>query len=315
MLLYSVIILAVAVFFCAATVFFCLRYLRRAFDALDGVLDRLLTREAGLPAEITKENRISKLVHKANRVLDAYVTEAAQVSTEKETIQGFISDLSHQMKTPLSGITMNAELLLGNDADDLTAEERSEFLRGIAADAAGLQWLMEGLIKMSRLEVNAIQLVPVCAPLKPTITDAIGSILAAASAKNISISVDAFDDLYVKHDKRWMQEAIVNILENAVKYSAAHSRQSHAGGKITLSVTTLPSYTKLTITDNGAGIPRGEWAKIFKRFYRGDNAADVAGAGLGLYLATVILEKQNGYIMVDSVVGEFTAFSLFLQNC
>ena len=98
------------------------------------------------------------------------------------------------------------------------------------------------------------------------------------------------------------------MLENAVKYSAPDS-------EIEITAEPMPLYTKIKITDHGMGIPRNEWNLIFKRFYRGINARDREGTGLGLYLASLIMEKQGGYIMVDSLPGQFTSFSLFLQNC
>jgi signal transduction histidine kinase len=98
------------------------------------------------------------------------------------------------------------------------------------------------------------------------------------------------------------------VLENAVKYS-------EPDGNIKITVEPMPIYTKIIITDNGIGIDKNDWHLIFKRFYRGQNVSGKEGAGLGLYIDSLILEKQGGYIMVDSIPGQFTSFSLFLQNC
>jgi len=110
------------------------------------------------------------------------------------------------------------------------------------------------------------------------------------------------------HDRKWTGEAITNILENAIKYSPSD-------GEINISVEPLPIYTKISITDYGIGIAPDERNSIFKRFYRGQNAKGVDGAGLGLYLASLIFQKQGGYIFVDSKQGKYTTFSMFLQNC
>jgi len=277
----------------------------KAFNAIDTVLDRILSKDTSLFSDTTGENRISKLTHKARRIMDRNVSEAAQTKEEKETIQGFISDMSHQMKTPLSGISMYADLLLEGN---LSVEEQNEFLSRVKSSTDKLQWMMDSLIKMSRLEVGAIQLTPVSENIRQTISDAIGSVVAAASRKNINISVADFEDTPLYHDKRWTREAIANVLENAVKYSAPDS-------EIEVSVESLPLYTKIVITDHGIGIDKSDWNMIFKRFYRGQSVKDNEGAGLGLYLAALIMEKQGGYIMVDSIPGDFTSFSLFLQNC
>jgi len=277
----------------------------KAFNSIDAVLDRILSKDTGLFSETTSEDRISKLTHKVRRIMDMGVSEAAQTKEEKETIQGFISDMSHQMKTPLSGISMYADLLLEGN---LSVEEQREFLSRVKSSTDKLQWMMDSLIKMSRLEVGAIQLTPVSESIRQTISDAIGSVVAAASKKNINISVADFEDTPLYHDKRWMREAIANVLENAVKYSAPDS-------EIEVSVEPLPLYTKIVITDHGIGIDKSDWNMIFKRFYRSQSVKDNEGAGLGLYLAALIMEKQGGYIMVDSIPSDFTSFSLFLQNC
>jgi signal transduction histidine kinase len=208
------------------------------------------------------------------------------------------------MKTPLSGISMYADLLIEGD---LSADEEQEFLSRMKSSTEKLQWIMDALIKMSRLEVGAIQLTPIEASIKQTISDAIGSVIAAAAKRNIDITVTEFEDMPLHHDKKWTREAIVNVLENAVKYSAPD-------GKIEISIEPLPLYTKINVINNGIGIIKDDWHLIFKRFYRGQNVKDNDGAGLGLYLAALIMEKQDGYIMVDSVPGDFTAFSLFFQN-
>ena len=298
------IVSAAAIFFCALTVFLCRRYVRRSFNSIDTVLDRVLMKDVNLLSEITDESRISKLTYKARRIMDMFVSEVMQTKEEKETIQSFISDMSHQMKTPLSGISMYADLLLEGN---LSADEQKEFLSRAKISVEKLQWILESLIKMSRLEVGAIQLSPVETGITQTILDAIGSVVGAAAKKNINITVAEFQDMQLWHDKKWTCEAIANVLENAVKYSAPN-------GEIKVSVEPLPIYTKIIVTDYGIGVDKNDWHLIFKRFYRGQNVADKEGAGLGLYLTARIMEKQGGYIMVDSVPGEFTSFSLFLQN-
>lgn len=298
------VIMSIAIFFCIATVVISIGYIIKMYNSIDTVLDRILAKDEHLRSEVTGENRISKLIHKANRIMDMYITEAVQSTEEKENIQGFISDMSHQMKTPLAGIAMYTDLLMEGDT---TPNEQQEFLTRIKLGTDSLKWLMENLIKMSKLEVGAIQLSPVYQHIKQTISDAIGNVYTAASKKNIAIEVKTFDDIPLYHDKRWTKEAITNILENAVKYS-------HADNKIEITIEPMPMHTKIIITDFGIGINKNDWHLIFKRFYRGLGASTVEGAGLGLYLATIIMEKQGGYIMVDSVPQKFTSFSLYFQN-
>jgi signal transduction histidine kinase len=299
------VISAGAIALCILTVIFCRKYINKAFDSVDKVLERVLSKNFDEPLKTTGEDRISKLTHKANRIMDMCVSEVNQSNTEKETIQGFISDMSHQMKTPLAGISMYTELLAEGG---LSADDARDFLSRMKISTEKLQWMMESLIKMSRLESGVIALNPANLDIKQTISEAISGILAAANKRNISIAVSDFRDVTLYHDKKWTIEAIGNILENAVKYS-------HEDSEIAVSVEPLQQHTKIAITNKGEGIPKSDWHLIFKRFYRGQNVKEKEGVGLGLYLVTVIMEKQGGYIMVDSIPGQSATFSLFLQNC
>lgn len=298
-------ILSIAILSIVITILLCRRYVAKTFNSIDTLLEAVLSKDSSMLSEITGESRISKLTHKARRIVDMCVLEVTQTNEEKETIQSFISDMSHQMKTPLSGISMYSDLLLESNLSD---EERKEFLSRIKSSTEKLQWMMDSLIKMSRLEVGTIQLTPTCEDIRKTISDAIANIVAMASKKNINISVVDFKDTSLYHDKKWTREVLTNILENAVKYSSPNS-------EIEVLVEPLSLYTKVIITDHGIGIDKSNWNMIFKRFFRAKNVKDNDGTGLGLYLATLIMEKQGGYIMVDSIPNKFTSFSLFLQNC
>lgn len=291
--------------FCSLTVFFSYRYTKNAFDSIDKMLDTILSNNMKLPLKTVTDSRISKLTHKAEKIIQRNAMEMTQTEQEKEKIQSFISDLSHQMKTPLSSITMYTDLLLEGN---ITASEQQEFLSRMKTETEKLQWMMESLIKISRLEIGAIELCPVPAEIKQTISDSISSVYSAASKKDITIRTTDFEDVSVLQDRKWTCEAMTNILENAIKYSQPNQQ-------IDIAMERLPLYTKVSITDYGIGIPTDEWNLIFKRFYRGKNVKNVEGAGLGLYLASLILQKQGGYILVDSKVGHYTTFSMFLQNC
>jgi len=297
------VIIVISVAICLFTVFMCRRHVINVFDSLDKILERILSKDYSIPSDVIIDSRISKLAHKANRIIDMCVAEVACSNAEKETVQGFISDMSHQMKTPLAGISMYLELIAEGGLSD---EALQDFISRMKNSADKLQWMMDSLVKMSRLEAGAIVLAPIPLGIKQTISESITGVLAEATQKNISITVSDFADFSALHDKKWTIEALVNILENAVKYSSM-------GGEILVAVESFGQYTKISITDYGIGISKEDYPLIFKRFYRGKNAQTKEGAGLGLYLATVIMEKQGGYIVVDSAIG--STFSLFLQNC
>lgn len=301
----TVITITIAVALCLLTVHFSYRYVRKTFDSIDKVLDRVLARNTELPFEAAADSRLSKLTHKAVKIIQMNIIDISQSKREKEIIQSFISDMSHQMKTPLSGVAMYTDLLMEGH---ITEAEGQEFLSRIKTGTEKLQWMMDSLVKMSRLEVGAIELSPLPTGIKQTISDSISAVYAVAAKKNISIQTAYFEDIPLLHDRKWTSEALTNILENAIKYSLPD-------GEVNISLETLPIYTKINIIDNGIGIAPDEYNSIFKRFYRGRNAKDLDGAGLGLYLASLIFQKQGGYILVDSKPGKYTTFSMFLQNC
>lgn len=297
--------ISLAVLCCALTILVCRRYVEKTYSAIDAILDNVLAKSTHSAVPMEVDSRLSKLTHKAAKIVQMNNADLSQTKQEKEMIQSFLSDMSHQMKTPLSGIAMYTDLLIEGN---LAPEEQQEFLSRIKTGTDKLQWMMDSLVKMSRLEVGVIELSPVPTSIKQTLSDSIGMVFALAAKKNITILTADFDDIALLHDRKWTVEAMTNILENAVKYGNPDS-------EIHISIETLPIYTKISFTDYGIGIDRAEWNSIFKRFYRGQNAKDENGVGLGLYLASVIFEKQGGYILLNSEPGEYTTFSVFLQNC
>jgi len=299
-----ILLLSLAIALCTITILLCRRYTTKIISSVDEVLERILAKEPNPAATTNSEDRFSKLAHKANRITDMLVAEAATAKTEKETVQGFISDMSHQMKTPLSGITMYTELL---QEGNLNPQDTQEFLTRVKISVDKLQWMTDSLIKLSRLEAGTITLAPALVSIKQTISEAIILVLAEAEKKNVEIIVEDFEDIPLHHDKKWTIEAFVNVLDNAVKYSME-------GGKITIKVKPSRQYTKIQISDKGIGISKSDWNLIFQRFYRGQKVKDKEGVGLGLYLVRVIMESQGGYVLVDSAPERGAAFSLFLRN-
>lgn len=226
---------------------------------------------------------------------------------EKENIKSLITDISHQLKTPLSSIKMFNSLLL---EENIAESERIEFLDRSREDINKLEWLTGSLVKLSRLEAGMINLKKEKGDIKEIICEAINDVYLKASKKDIDISLEDEESIFILQDFKWTKEAIINIIENAIKYT-------EAGGYIKISINKMEAYTRVDIEDNGIGIDEEEVNNIFKRFYRGNSkiVQGCEGSGVGLYLTRKILEEQGGCITVKSEKGEGTTFSLFLQNC
>ena len=225
-----------------------------------------------------------------------------QSETDKQTIQELVSDISHQVKTPLANIRMFTDILC---QQELPEEKRAEFLATLAAQVHKLDFLMRSLIKLSRLETGTFALHMEDAGLYDTIAQAVSGVLTAAERKRIQIAVDCDSQETVRHDPKWTAEALGNLLDNAVKYTPE-------GGSVHIRVRPWQFYTRVDITDTGIGIPEEHCNDVFKRFYRAQSSAASEGVGLGLYLARGIITRQRGYITLKSEVGKGSSFSVFL---
>ena len=215
-----------------------------------------------------------------------------------------VSDVSHQVKTPVSNLKMVTDTLLSKS---VTEEEQREFLKGIRNQTDKLEFLFQALVKTSRLETGAIRLEKKDAPLIDTLAMACSGIVYAAEKKGICVTVDCPEDLRFSHDSKWTAEAVFNLLDNAVKYTPV-------GGAIRISVEQWEMYVKLSVSDTGKGIPESNQAAIFRRFYREEEVHEQQGVGIGLYLAREIVTRQGGYIKVVSEPGKGSEFSIMLPT-
>ena len=215
-----------------------------------------------------------------------------------------ISDISHQLKTPLSNVLLYSDTL---EACGELGEDGQRFLSVLQGQIRKLEFLVQSLIKISRLESHMLLLQPEATPLFPTLSKAISAILPAANQKNLKLQVDCPEQLPLQFDPKWTEEAIFNVLDNAVKYTPS-------GGSITIRVEPWQLYTRIQITDTGIGINPQHQNDIFKRFYRENRVRHEEGVGIGLYLTREILERQGGYITVTSAPEKGSSFSLFLPN-
>lgn len=251
-----------------------------------------------------KETRESKLESSLQRVLNRASQKEETAKAERDEVSALLSDLSHQLKTPMANVRMYTELL---EDESLQAEERIRFARQAKGQTEKMQWLLENMLRASQLEQGMITFAAEYTGIRETIGKAVSGIYAQASDKEITIEIEPFDDKKVYHNPKWTAEAIGNILDNAVKYSPQ-------GGTITVRIQPLEIYTQIEISDQGFGIDEDEYNEIFKRFYRGRKTRQMEGNGLGLYLAQLILNKEKGYITVASQKGEGSSFRIFLLN-
>ena len=251
-----------------------------------------------------RETIFARISYRLSRLYGILQENRSRVDEERRELQTLVSDISHQVKTPVANLKMVTDTLL---AKPVTEQERRDFLQGIRSQTDKLEFLVQSMGKASRLETGAVTLEKKDAPLLDTLAQAMSGIVYGAEQKGISVEVQCPDDLRVSHDSRWTAEALFNLLDNAVKYTPA-------GGKISVSVEQWEMYVKLDVIDTGKGIPESRQAAIFRRFYREEEVHDQPGVGIGLYLAREIVTRQGGYIQVASKPGRGSAFSVFLPR-
>ncbi len=240
---------------------------------------------------------------KLYRISNLHTRKNQEITSEKENLKELVSDISHQIKTPLSNIKLYLEML----TDETALAENTETIEKMGKQVGKLDFLFQSMIKMSRLETGTIKIQKKRNAISDTLAAAIGAAIPKADKKNIQIHVEYDETHRLNHDIKWTGEAIFNILDNAVKYT-------ESGGFIWISVEQGEIFTKISIKDTGKGIPLERHGTIFNRFYREPEVHDNEGVGIGLYLAREIVSMQNGYIEVQSEVGKGSIFNIYLPN-
>ncbi len=271
-------------------------------DLFCKTLDDMLSGSVA-PLQVAEEESLFyKINYRLGRLYEVMNENRRNVAKERADLQELISDISHQVKTPIANLNMINSTLM---EQDVPPNKQKEFLLASASQLDKLDFLMQAMIKTSRLETGIISLEKKMQPIYDTLASALGGILLNAEKKQIDVSVDCPEHLSVPHDRKWTSEALFNILDNAVKYTPEN-------GKIIVTVECWELYLKISIADTGKGIPEKHQGTIFKRFYREDAVHDVDGIGIGLYLAREIVTLQGGYIRVVSEIGKGSTFSVFL---
>ncbi len=265
-------------------------------------LDNMIDGNEELQKSNDSETLFARINHRLTRLYGIMQENRRKVDMERQELQMLVSDISHQVKTPVSNLRMVTDTLLTKPASE---EERMDFLQGIRNQTDKLDFLFQALVKTSRLETGAIRLEKKDSNLFHTLAQAMSGIVYAAEKKEIAVSVDCPEDLPLFHDSKWTSEALFNLLDNAVKYTPS-------GGKISVSVVQWEMYVEVKVTDTGKGIPESNQASIFRRFYREEEVHEQQGVGIGLYLAREIVTRQGGYIKVISEPGHGSEFSIML---
>ena len=290
-------IIAVSILLGVGIVLWYRRRTRRILENLSRMLD--IAMQGNFTEDSFDESMLSALESKLAHYLAASTVSARNVQAEKDKLKALIGDISHQTKTPIANILLYTQLLMeqpGNRAclDALEGQTRK------------LQSLIDALVKTSRLESGVIALHPVSGKLLPMLESAVSQLVPKAAAKKIQISLEA-TATDAAFDPKWTEEALYNLLDNAVKYTPA-------GGAVRVTATAYQLFSAIHVSDTGPGIAEEEQPRVFQRFYRGAEHAEEEGVGIGLYLVRQIAEGQGGYVKVSSQPGVGSTFSMYLPR-
>lgn len=269
---------------------------------LDEMLEQAINGE--FEEERYDETELSRLEAKWKQYLTTSKMSMEQLNKNREGMQALVSDISHQTKTPLSNILLYSQLL----CEQTDNQEERHLAEQIVRQAEKLEFLIQALVKMSRLESNVLVLKPQRQPIEPLLLEVMEEILPKAEKKKIHVKLqrNLSNNMKAVYDKKWTAEALGNILDNAVKYSPSEST-------VEVTVETFEFYVCISVKDEGIGISEKEKAQIFSRFYRSTEVQQEDGIGIGLYLAREILQKEKGYMKVLSKKGKGSIFKIYLK--
>lgn len=275
------------------------RKMRRFLDSIDDMLDSAI--DGDFIERCFDESVLSAVEAKLARFLASYAVSSKNLTKEKENIESLISDISHQTRTAVANILLYTQLL----EEVRLPQDCVEYVNILSVQAKKLDFLIEALVKTSRLESGIITVQPQRNNVGGLIERAITQISPRAKEKEITIQLESTDGI-AYYDPKWTIEAVYNVLDNAVKYSPMQ-------GFIKIKVIPYELFLRVDIIDQGIGIAEDEQSKIFTRFYRSPATSAQEGMGLGLFFAREIFSSGGGYIKVASKLGQGSTFSIFLS--
>ena len=276
---------------------------RRMIANIDHALDQAIAGKLDI-AEFS-ESQTSKLEAKLARHLSSAKLRQGDLAQAQSSIRELISDISHQTKTPLSSILLSAQLLA--EQPELSPDSMALVMQ-LDKSTGKLSFLIQSLVKLSRLENGTIAVRPVAQNLSELVNSCLEACQRDAEAKGIALTFRPPEfEISALYDFKWCTEALCNILDNAIKYTPAH-------GRIEVSLQAYELFACIRISDTGKGISEADLPKIFGRFYRAADSAEAPGVGIGLYLAREIVLQCGGYIQATSVPGAGSVFSVYLSK-
>ena len=251
-----------------------------------------------LNIEENTEDELSILKNELYKITIKLKEVAENSQKDKTTLKDSLSDISHQIKTPITSILIMLNNILSDE--NMPEDIKKDFIKDIKREIVNIKFLVESILKLSKIDSNSIKFIKKEVFIKDIINEAVKNVSMLSELKNIEIIVLGDDSIKTICDLKWQVEAITNILKNCIEHS-------YENRKIYINYNQNNMYTELKIEDNGTGIDAKDLPHIFERFYKGKNSSSDS-VGIGLALSKSIIESNNGYIQVDSELNKGTTF-------
>lgn len=281
-----------------AIIFIYLKQRDKKINQITQYINEIKNRKYDLNINENSEDELSNLKNELYKITIMLKEESEISRHDKEKIKMSVEDISHQLKTPLTSIMIMLDNL--KDNPNMDEDTKQKFIFEISKQVDWINWLVISILKLSRLEADVVKFSNNKINVKKFIDEIIGNLEIPIEIKNQKISIEGDEDASFIGDYKWQQEAITNIIKNAIE----HNKEN---GKITIKYEENVLFTKITIIDEGQGIAKEDLKHIFERFYKAQNSSDNS-VGIGLSLAKNIIEKNNGMINCKSEIGNGTEF-------
>ena len=281
-----------------AIIFIYLKQRDKKINQITQYINEIKNRKYDLDINENSEDELSNLKNELYKITIMLKEESEISRQDKEKIKMSVEDISHQLKTPLTSIMIMLDNL--KDNPNMDEDTKQKFIFEISKQVDWINWLVISILKLSRLEADVVKFSNNKINVKKFIDEIIGNLEIPIEIKNQKISIEGDEDASFIGDYKWQQEAITNIIKNAIE----HNKEN---GKITIKYEENVLFTKITIIDEGQGIAKEDLKHIFERFYKAQNSSDNS-VGIGLSLAKNIIEKNNGMINCKSEIGNGTEF-------
>lgn len=289
----------------AGLLLFADRRRKKVIQELCGYMGELSRGNYRLDLRDNREDELSGMKNELYK-MTVYLREQAQEARQKKlALADAMTDISHQLKSPLTSVTVLVDNLLENR--DMEPEVRNRFLREISRQISGVNWLVASLLKLSRLDAGVVEMERRNLSLRSMAEEVCGRLEVLAELRQVELIVEIDENIQIQGDSLWLTEAFLNLVKNALEHSFAE-------GCVELSAQENEVYTLVTVRDYGEGIAPEEQRHLFERFYRGKKAG-ADSVGIGLALAKEIIERQNGYITVESGSRGGTVFFIKFLKC